>query len=330
VHDRAFFTLPEGLLTILAAELGKDSFEPEIQELELTLSQICGNHTQLVGFWRDAPIEYCFLRRIPLPQIDTQTLQSLGWDMTVAQANSMLRVGDSRSRKYFQVAQGYAGWLMTNPIFVREHDDLLRAFQIEIQRVGLPGLARPIGNGVADRFELQRHRSPNQYFEQLQAFCLRWRLSGLAAPNLPMPLQPQTPVPAPLAALGPMNNVGALFYLPDTYPVPGREELRNMMEESLRGAESPEHLADWTKLIRSKNPAKNQIVRFGRIFELQHYCRILQERNPEAIRRRQGHLESALAKFMNVSADTVHQDLLRVRRRLGGNWMFRGNNFGST
>lgn len=331
VQNRVFFTLPQGLLTHLAAELGDDAFDPEVQVLEFALSQICGDHTQHVGFWRNAPVVYPFLRRRPLTdtRLGEATLRELGWDMTVAQANSSLKLAESRTLKYFQVAQGYAGWLMTNSTFIEEHDNLLRAFPEEVHDFGLPGLARLVADGVSKQLKLQALSAASQYYERFEAFCMRWRLSGLAAPNLPMPLQPQTPVPVPLMALGPMKNVGALFYLPDTYPVPGRDELRNMMEDALRGAESPEHLAGWTKLVRSKNPAKNQIVRFGRIFELQHYCRILQERYPDAIRRQKGDLEHALATFMNVSADTTHQDLLLVRRRLGRDWMLRGNNFAS-
>jgi len=123
-----------------------------------------------------------------------------------------------------------------------------------------------------------------------------------------------------------MSDVGASLYSPDIFPVPTREVLRNMMEESLRGSQSPEHLASWNKLVGSKNVAKNQIARLGRIFELQHYCRILQERYPEAIRRRQGALERALAIFMDVSSETVHRDLQFIRRRLGAGWTSRANN----
>jgi len=326
VQNRAFFTLPQTLLTLLVAELGEDSFDPEIQRLERALSQISGDHTQLVGFWRDAPVSYYILRRMPVMEIDDAMIEGLGWGMSAAEANAQHRVADHRSLKYFKVVQGYAGWLMTNPTFIQEHDELFRRFPSKIREMGLPSIATPVANGVARHFRLRRRARSNQFFEQLQAFCLRWRLSGLAAPNLPMPLHPQTPAPAPLMATGPGNSVGALFYLPDTFPVPGREELRNIMEESLRGAESPQHLAGWTKIIRSKNPSKTQISRFGRVFELQHYCRILQERCPNAIRRRQGGLERALAAFMNVSPDTIHRDLLFTRRRLGRELLDRENN----
>jgi hypothetical protein len=228
VKDRVFFTLPQKLLTNLAAELGDAGFDAEVQELELALSQIGGDHTQRVGFWRDDPIVYPYLRRRPLTeiQLDENTLRELGWDMTVAQSNSSLQLAESRSRKYFQVAQGYAGWLMTNRTFIDEHDDLLRGFSSDLRDFGLPGLVRPVANGVIKKLKLQSPTASNIFFERFEAFCLRWRLSGLAAPNLPMPLQPQTPVLAPIMALGPMNGVGALFYLPDTFPVPGREELR--------------------------------------------------------------------------------------------------------
>src|SRR4051794_40554678 len=127
VQGRIFFTLPRQLLANLAAELGNEGFDPNVQELELELSQICDDHTQRVGFRSDAPIVYGYLRRSPLTAVrhDENTLQELGWDMTLAEVNSSLKLAESRSRKYFQVSQGYAGWLMTNPTFVDEHDNLL-------------------------------------------------------------------------------------------------------------------------------------------------------------------------------------------------------------
>ena len=78
--------------------------------------------------------------------------------------------------------------------------------------------------------------------------------------------------------------------------------------------------------MRGSNPAKNKIPRFGRVFELQHYCRILHERHAQAIHRRLGDLEFALASFMGVSPETIHRDLLFIRDRLGEDWMSRGNN----
>ena len=183
-----------------------------------------------------------------------------------------------------------------------------------------------MANGVRDLFDLTTPVSSSSYVERLQAFCLRWRLSSLAAPNLPVPLQPQMPAPSLLSVTGQMNAVGATYYLPDTFPLPSREELRSMMEESLRGADTPDHLASWMSLVRGENRAKNQIVRFGRLFEIQHYARILQERQPAIMHRRLGALERAFATFFDVSIDAIHLDLQVVRQRLGDQWILRGNN----
>jgi hypothetical protein len=120
-----------------------------------------------------------------------------------------------------------------------------------------------------------------------------------------------------------MHQVGGLFYLPDTFPVPSRDELRGILEDGLRGSQRPEHIEGWTRLVASKNPAKNQIGRYGRVFQIQHFCRALGQRHAGAIRGRIQSLELALATFLKTNFATIHRDLQLIRSKLGPDWMFQ-------
>jgi hypothetical protein len=149
------------------------------------------------------------------------------------------------------------------------------------------------------------------------AFHARWRLAGLAAPYLPLPLAPQVPAPG---RAGPQPVGGITIFLPDTFPVPSREELRDTIEDALRGGPGPAHLAEWHALVRADNKAKNSIDRYGRLFTLQHLMPVLPARHGPALRRKAGPLIHALARYLcgeHLGADgTIRKDLTFIRKRL--------------
>jgi hypothetical protein len=292
IANRVCLALPRLLLPCLAKEFGSVVLDESRQELDLALSQVCDDLTLCIGFDRGLPIIYHLLRRQPLSGIPH------AWKSLVP--NWRLKLVEARCRRAFETAKGYAGWLVTNRWFIDEHDAL-------VGRVAPNG---PISTDLK---------------EKLRAFCRRWRLSALVAPRLPVPLMAHNPAMvfhlAPLS----MESSTTTFHLPDICPPPSRDELRNMLEECARGGDSPEHLAGWMQIVSSANSAKNQITRYARIFEVQHYCRILSERYPSALVRGQHKLERALAKFLHVSTATIRGDLQVIRRRLGEGWMRRGN-----
>lgn len=321
-------TLPGKLLDTLKNTLGQDALPLESWEQEYDWSRRAGDHSQAVGFSGDNPIIYYHLRRAGMADlIDQVTLDRLNWPYTLQQVERMFATLDARTKRMWTVSQGYIGWLMTTREFLDEHDDLIASYRAEIERYGQPGLPRAIAWRVPKDMLVKpapRLQACNQAFD---AFYLRWRLTSLAAPYLPVPLQPQTPVAAPILALGPQRQGGSLFFIPDTFPIPSRDELRKILEESLRNRSAPAHLAGWHKLVGGRNPAKNQIARHGRLFEIQHYCRILQQRHPEALAGRLGKLELALSAFLQAKEATIHADFGLIRRRLGPDWMSRGSGF---
>ena len=118
-----------------------------------------------------------------------------------------------------------------------------------------------------------------------------------------------------------LNCAGGIFFIPDTFPVPSRDQFRRLLEDSLRSDKGPEHLADWTRMVRRSNAAKREIARYARIFELQHYWRVLFQRHRKALDRNEGNVKKAVASFLNVDSQVVHRDLLLIRQRLGPDWI---------
>jgi hypothetical protein len=198
--------------------------------------------------------------------------------------------------------------------FLSEQEAFSSSWRRQISQSGIPQLASsstgPLGRRPKSKSRLR------QFVLATQEFLVRWRLMGLAAKNLPLPLQPQTPVSEPILAMGPAYSAGGLFYFPDTFPVPSRDELRQILDDALHGHVLPEHLHGWLAMIRGDNPAKNQLPRYARLFEIQHYYRIICDRHPD-LRGHSGTLQQGLAQFLNCREGTIAKDLIFIRQRQG-------------
>jgi hypothetical protein len=155
------------------------------------------------------------------------------------------------------------------------------------------------------------------------AFSVRWRLRQLAAPYLPIPIEPLMSGDLPATVLGQLRNAGGFFFLPDIFPIPSRDQLRQLLDDSLRGTGGPEHLADWTKMIRRNNPAKNAIPPFARRFQLQHYWRLFHARHSHALVRNATKLKVAFAEFLNIKLRVLMNDLAFLETKLGADWESR-------
>lgn len=118
-------------------------------------------------------------------------------------------------------------------------------------------------------------------------------------------------------------RAGGVFYLPDTAPVPSRDQLRGMLEHVLHPSERPDHLSEWLEIVRAGNSARNQLDPFARRFEIQHYWRLLRQRHESALEGNIGRIERALSEFFEISEPAVHADFVDIRRRLRDDWLER-------
>jgi hypothetical protein len=98
-----------------------------------------------------------------------------------------------------------------------------------------------------------------------------------------------------------------------------------MLEDSLHGGPSAEHLAEWMDLIAAGNASKKSFTKFARLFEVQHYYRLLHHRHEAALRRKLGPVKEALASFLETEKRTIDEDLKFLNQRLGTEWIQRGS-----
>ena len=325
VHNRLFFTLPRPLLDVVVSKVGKDQFDAALLGLEYVLADKCGDHTQHVGFWGGQAIWYMMLRPASLSVTDKE-LQDLAVYMkkTPQHVQNCLDMQQRRLAWNASVFRGYLGWLLTSPTFLQEHDNLFTKWKPQIWKSGVLQLGPLLPEGAAPPGTRRVSSKTSQSFAKAFAdFYIRWRLNGLVAPYLPTPLAPKLSRSFPLTILEQLQGAGGIFFIPDTYPIPSRDQFRQLLEDSLRGDKGPEHLADWTRIVRRGNAAKTEISSYARIFELQHYWWILHQRHSRALNRNLGKLKEALASFLEAESQTVHRDLLRISKRLGPDWVER-------
>jgi hypothetical protein len=325
VENCYFFTLPRPLWDDVFGRLGEERFGSDTVEMEWTLSGIVGDHSTRAGFWKGRAFSYDLLQPKPKWRPSAEGARSVRWEVNQATLDEGMRHLEERSERFVKVTRAYAGWLLTNRQFLDEHDALFTEWSEVVQRWGLDrlGILLPREGFLPGDDPTADPRWPD-YSAAFDEFFTRWRLQKLAAPYLPVPLQPLMAGCFPTTVVQQVNRAGGAYCLPDTFPVPSRDDLRNMLEDSLHGSSTPDHLKEWMAHIARDNAARRPLIRFARLFELQHYWRIIRRRHARAIRGQVGVLKEVLGGFLGVSKDTVHRDLLFITKRLRKGWAERG------
>jgi len=323
LRDRLFFTVPEQLLDEVVRRVGRDRFDQELLDEEYRLSRPCGDHTARVGYWGGQPI-ICFgLRRGAAPQLTYEQAQQLGTATAEAEFLEQRRKVERTIDLVEGALRGYCGWLMTNRQFVTEHDALFCTWHTMIRKYGIP----KIGMVATGPYQPPKHwhemkGRAKKFVDAFEKFFLHWRLVRLSAPGLPEPIGPGLAPLAKTQILRRMRMGGPVHHLPDIFPIPSRDELRDALETA-RLLEIPEHLREWSDMIRGANRGKKHIYTFGRRFELQHFWRVLHERHGEALGGEENSVRQAFAKFLHVSPESIRKDIRYIARRLGDDWYTR-------
>lgn len=317
IADRHFFTLPIELLEAILERVGGARFDPTLLSMERQLSARCGDHSWLVGFRDGLPITYRFLGEpLSLPamvlDLPDDWKAQLGWGHNKFDA---MKQADSWLHWIRQTGRAYCGWLSTNEQFVQEHQTLCTQWAAQIRVCGLTGSQCR----VPEFPEIPGFERREEYQAALAAFCERWYLEGLSGPFLPMPLPPQIPVPSLDLVTRAMRSGGLCIYLPFTYPLPNRDQLRAMLEEAMDRQAMPEHLTQWAQIVQSDNPAgQAEREHLARVFLLQHFWRALFERHASALKGKVDLVRRAFAAFLFPKADDVAgQKAESVRKDLG-------------
>lgn len=321
VDGKVFFTIPDDLLDRIVRVVGAKSFDPEAIKIERCLSKICRDHTWQIGFWRGHPINYSLLRPIPFGLAEgNKAAQANSTSRSRGEVESTLMKTNHRVQWARTVQRGYCGWLMTNRRFFDEQLQLIRHWETEISENGIPAFRSQVKPELQsnDLLEPDSELSLAQDFDR---FFIRWRLIGMSAPGVPNPLGPQLPVVHIGTVLPHLQIGGGVFYIPDIFPIPTRDDLREILEEELRFDDLPDHISPWGEIVSSVNKAKNRIERFGRLFEMQHYMRALHTRHSRALYRKKSAVILAMAAFFGISEDSIESDLREIADRLGKDWL---------
>jgi hypothetical protein len=321
VKGRYFYAIPQQLLDTIIAKIGEYRFEREVLELERAAASICGDCSQTVGFLNGVGIAYSILRRLEPMPITAEQARRMGLELNQAQLDLKMRQVNETIDGFRKPRSAFLGWLLTNPTFLSEHDDLLRRWASIVQSGGLAKY-RPLHDGEChEQSESKGLASDDDRFTvELSRFVARWKIQSLAAPYLPIPWEPTIGNVLPPKSITVVSASSAGIHIPDTMPLPSRDHMRRMLDSARQGQQSEPHLQDWYALIASANPAKNQLDKYERWFELQHYWRTIRRRHPDAMRGQIRNVQQAIAAFLDAKPITIERDLGEIRKRCGADW----------
>jgi hypothetical protein len=305
--------------------VGQERFDSELLEMEYELSDICGDHTFRIGFWGGEPINFALLRPKRCLTGDffaKATAKLLG--KSEHEARRQLALGQQRSDWTAGVHRGYCGWLMTNRAFLDEHRQIFEDWSDEVAQNGIPNMGPAVCDTQAIADAQLADGEMERFIREFEEFFTRWRLEGMPAPFVPQPMGIHLPVTDLRPMFGHMCRGGTTFFIPDVFPVPSRDNLREILEEALRDRDGPDHLTEWFEIVHSDNVAKNQIVRYARLFEVQHYVSAFYARHESALYRKKSALIRALANYLGATKHSIEKDLHYIATRLGAEWHLAG------
>jgi hypothetical protein len=300
-----------------------DRLDPGLRELEQVITELT-REGRAIGYWRKRAVHFTLLDSDEFkytPPTGPQTGEQRKEDVLLEQ---MLREANNRVRPLQRIAEGYVGWLLTNPEFQTEHDELLLRWQSQIQQYGLEFVGCTISTAPLASLPPTGMNEPGcaEFNSAVRAFLVKWRLQQLTAPGLPHPMTPVMGGQFPLSILQQLMDSGGIFYLPDTFPIPSRDELRSMLVDALRSSET-DHLVEWRRIIDAHNSSKTTIGRFARLFRVVLYWRAFWQRHGVNLNRCARRLQVGLAKYLKVNLSTLRGDFQFIEKRLGKNWQRR-------
>ncbi|WDI41068.1 hypothetical protein [Bremerella sp. P1] len=329
VRSRYFYPLPIWLCESLDGEEFKSKVDPKLIDLEMKLTEWAAENNYVAVHnghpyydpYReiDLPQIYRSAKRAPNNQLDQTNVNAAQLDNVARIRNRMVKL------PFVKALRGYQGWLMTNFDFLEELDKLLLNHGPELElnhfdatlwhtQLHIEGMQ----NNHTDSLELP------QPLIELQAFLARWRLSRLAGPYYPIPQGPLASGVIPQIMFDQLQSSGGFFYLPDTIPIPSRDELRDLITGALTADAEVDHLAEWKVQISSSNPSKAPIHRYARQFQIQHCWRLLHDRHSNIMKRNKTRLKKLLGDSLGASDSSIKADFKLIEKRLGKDWGHRG------
>ena len=310
------YVLPSALLKNLRDTTKHPLLDRKHVVVERALARHCKRHG-IVGYSRGMPV-YFDLLEDPNQQVDMY--RNLICEYCRLSGRRPLSPRDRAALRRrvagaVSVQRGYAGWLMTNTDYRSELKALESRWQTMITKHGLPAVG--LTWMAATTRPGKARSSHDRYLCDLADFCVRWRLQGLVSLELPVPLGPHVPIAEPKLLLNQMRTGGFSMFLPDTFPVPSREQLREIGLE-IQAQRLPGHLAGWGGIVRREHGNTAGIERYGHILAIQHYWSILKTRHDGVFKGNVRHIDEALGAFLGTSSENVRKLRRQIHQRLRG------------
>lgn len=327
--QRKFYSLPKELLASVIDAVGEARFDDKLLKLENAVSSACGDHSSIIGFDREQPITFRYLRQ-PL-SVSAFIAEAISSGMANEKGMEWLKNFPARLAGTFDrrlgwawgIARAYAGWLGLNVAFIRDQEMILslRSSTIALERL------QPL---VASESNDSRV-AISAFMTARQAFMERWHLAEMADEFLVVPAMPRIGLgDVTLAAQAAVAEHGTHIFLPTVFPVPDRDELRSMIEDAVPREELADHLADWRELVSGNSQGKQRLTRLARIFEFQHWWHVLHSRHSSALAGRRNAVLKVFANWFDfdtenspsnsVGIDVLRRDLTELRSARGSGW----------
>jgi hypothetical protein len=252
-----------------------------------------------VGVFADLPITCPYLApAVPAPP--PECLEALGWQ---GQADA-LHEGIRRAQDIAERVKGYAGRLVTDPLFRRQRDELRRRW-LSVAAHQLPGL--PLSRAMPC---VPAGAAAAAFQTAFDDFCDRYGLLGMTTWDLPDPAGPLLDGLAKAPHL--LAGRPVLLALPAHFSLLQRDDLHGLVED-LQGR----HLRDAGLDPGCKGP--RSVESYGQLLVIEHYQRVVLDRyggrpRPKGLIRR---LHEILAAYLDLGPEhfrTLHRQLTRLLR----------------
>lgn len=298
--ESPIYAIPHELLQLLQSEVPSCLREEEFV-LEEELAEFCQRH-DCIGVETGRLLSWGWLTNpsrgrnesagIGVTQAD---MKLLGWDRdwTLQQANHLLNVGGERTDAIRQPLQAFLGWLVTNPEFVAEVEDLKQKEQMHIAQGEAPDDA---------------------LLCEYLAFCRAWHLDGMATWNLPIPQEVNLTGEVIRSQL---SEEAIHLTLPPTLKLPARFPLSQIMQE-LRNQILPDRLAEWRDVMNQTAVSKSGMLSYRQMLLLHFYRNIaFTSRYGDRVAGNLHRLDIAFGRFLGVRDESVKRLRLKIKQRLG-------------
>jgi hypothetical protein len=332
VAGQWFYTLPPKLIQHLGTELRGDNWD--LSRIETPASHAAERFGQCVGFRDGSPINDHYLRPVP-PLTSIAPFVS----ETMDEWKSARRVSEQTTFEAIEAAveilerlrgpeTAYLGWLFTNRSFLAEFQELLRSEppggeSAPAFPVNLVAGPVPVASSPDSEFGIVPVSSDEQaqQIEATRDFCIRWRLARVVGRRTVVPLSIQVPTPLPQRSAENAESSGVLLYIPDIAPLPGRDELRALVESArtATNANAP-LLREWFELVEADTQGRKALVKYALWYPYQHYLRVLFERHGHQLNGSLNAVDRAFSKFFECTVKSVKRHRREISERLEPNW----------